>query len=62
MSGVWTKRAENIQKLYQEMQLKPMVEGSAEKQFYSAVWTLCEQLKDSEEKAETGQMVPPSLM
>jgi hypothetical protein len=58
MEETWTQRANNVLALMEKV--PSGAEGSPEKNFQRAVWSLCQQLKDS----ETGgsQLIAPSIM
>jgi hypothetical protein len=46
MHPTWTEEADNILGLMQQVTSgKVFPEGSPEKEFYRAVWTLCQQVK-----------------
>jgi hypothetical protein len=58
MEETWTQRANNVLALMEKV--PSGAEGSPEKNFQRAVWSLCQQLKDSETGG--GQLIAPSIM
>ena len=59
MEETWTQRADNVLALMKKV--PSGAEGSPEKNFQRAVWSLCQKLKDGEAKADGGNFVPPHL-
>jgi len=59
MEENWTQRANNVLALMEKV--PSGAEGSPEKNFQRAVWSLCQKLKDGEAKADGGGLVAPPL-
>jgi hypothetical protein len=59
MEETWTQRADNVLALMEKV--PSGAEGSPEKNFQRAVWSLCQKLKDGEAKADGGSLVVPPL-
>jgi hypothetical protein len=59
MEETWTQRADNVLALMKKV--PSGAEGSPEKNFQRAVWSLCQKLKDGEAKADGGGLVAPPL-
>jgi hypothetical protein len=59
MNGTWTERADKILELFKKLPIA--VEGSPEKEFYKAVWSLCQELKYEESRMDGGQMIVPNF-
>jgi hypothetical protein len=55
MEGTWTERADKIQELAKSLPIA--AEGSPQKEFYRAVWNLCEDLKSAERRTDGGQLI-----
>jgi hypothetical protein len=55
---IWTQRADNVLALMEKV--PSGAEGSPEKNFQRAVWSLCQKLKDSE--ADGGQLIVSSIV
>jgi len=61
VAETWTDRVNRVLALLEK--LPSAKEGSDEKEFQRAVWSLCQQLKETDAGREGGQMVPTdSLM
>jgi hypothetical protein len=58
MEQTWTQRADKVLRLYGDLPV--VTQDGAEKEFRRAVWELCQQLKDADDKG--GQFIPPSIM
>jgi hypothetical protein len=58
--GVWTERANKVLRLMEKLPVTK--EGSPEKEFQRAVWSLCQQIKDGEPGNDDGQFIAPSIM
>jgi hypothetical protein len=59
MEETWTQRANNVLVLMDKV--PSGAEGSPEKNFQRAVWSLCQKLKDGEAKADGGNLIVPPL-
>jgi hypothetical protein len=59
MEETWTQRANNVLALMEKV--PSGAEGSPEKNFHRAVWSLCQKLKDGEAKVDGGGLVAPPL-
>jgi hypothetical protein len=59
MAETWTERADKVLKLMETVTTgQTFKEGSAQKEFYQAVWSLCQKVKDLD--SGDGQFVPSS--
>jgi hypothetical protein len=58
MEETWTQRADKVLALMEKV--PSGAEGSPEKDFQRAVWSLCQKLKDSE--TDGGRFIAPSIM
>jgi hypothetical protein len=58
MKETWTQRADKVLALMGKV--PSGAEGSPEKDFQRAVWSLCQKLKDSE--ADGGQLIASSIV
>jgi hypothetical protein len=59
MKSELAKSVENVQFLLEKL---PMVSEGDEKEFRRAVWSLCQQVRQSQTNLEGGQFVPLPLM
>jgi hypothetical protein len=59
MKATWTERADKVLDLLED--LPAITQQSAEKEFRNAVWSLCQQLKESEASSDGGQFLAPPL-
>jgi hypothetical protein len=60
MEETWTQRADKVLALMEKV--PSGAEGSPEKDFQRAVWSLCQKLKDAEAGADGGKFIAPSIM
>jgi hypothetical protein len=60
MEETWTQRADKVLALMEKV--PSGAEGSPEKDFQRAVWSLCQKLKDAEAGADGGEFIAPSIM
>jgi hypothetical protein len=60
MVGTWTQRADKLLAFLKN--LPAAGEGSPEKEFYRAVWDLCQELKQADGETDGGQFIAPSIM
>ena len=59
MAETWTQRADEVLDLMDKL---PAPKDAPETDFHRAVFSLCQQLKDTDQSVDSGQMVPPPFI